>query len=115
MNIVFLLMHELDACYEGEWRMFKFLQHFPERTQSLFFIYAHFFIYAFVFYYIWHVFNFTAKPLWIMVNVFAVFHWVIHWIALRWKSNVFHKPSSFFFMGGYALSGLINLILYPLY
>lgn len=115
LNLIFLLMHELDACYEGEWQMIGFLRHLPERTQSLIFLYAHIPIYALVFYYIWHVFQSTGKPLWIVVNAFGLIHFALHWQAKRWKSNVFHRLSSFFFIGGQGVTGLINLLLSSYY
>ena len=115
LNVTFLIMHELDACNAGEWRMFKFLRSLNERTQYLVFLYSHIPLFLFLFYYIWTVFNFNNYSLWIILNSFSVIHFIIHIIALRWKSNVFTTSTSFFFIGGAAFTEAINLILSTYY
>ncbi len=115
LGIIFLLIHEFDAIYEEEWRMFKFLRRLPERTQYLIFLYSHIPILLFVFYYVWHVFHFTGKPIWLFLNAFGIVHFLLHWYATKWESNVFHRFSSFIFIGAYALTGFINLLLYSYY
>lgn len=115
VNVIFLFMHEFDAVYEGEWKMFGFLKSFGERIQYLIFLYSHVLICGFVFYYLWCVCNGNNYPLWITVNFFGVFHFLIHIIAIRWKSNVFKSFSSFLFISGMAITGVINLILFKYY
>lgn len=111
LNVVFLIMHELDACYTGEWKMFKFLRAFKERNQYLIFLYFHIPLFGFFIYYLWSVYNFNNFILWITVNSFGIIHLFIHLAALKWKSNVFKSFTSFFLIGGAALTGAINLFL----
>ncbi|MCK5076218.1 MAG: hypothetical protein KAR38_07565 [Calditrichia bacterium] len=115
LNVIFLIMHELDACYTGEWKMFKFLRAFKERTQYLIFLYFHIPLFGFYIYYLWSVIYFNNFHLWIIVNSFSVFHLFIHLAALKWKSNVFKSFTSFFFISGAALIGAINLVLSTYY
>ncbi|MDD5457354.1 MAG: hypothetical protein PHV30_10030 [Candidatus Margulisbacteria bacterium] len=109
LNILFLFMHEFEAFYKGEWRMFKFLQKFDDKTQFLIFLYAHLPITLFAFYYLWTVYNFNNYLLWIIVNILTIFHLVIHLIALKWHSNVFKCSHSFIFIACTAICGIINL------
>jgi hypothetical protein len=115
LNIIFLLMHEFDACYQGEWKMFRFLKYFPEKTQYQIFLWFHFPLCAFLLYYFGTVLSFSYFWLWILMNVFGVLHLIIHLIALKWKSNVFTSFSSFVFIAGAALTGMLNLLLFSHY
>ncbi|HPQ45128.1 MAG TPA: hypothetical protein PKZ42_12980 [Syntrophales bacterium] len=114
-GVLFLFMHELDACYKGEWRMFAFLRRFKEETQYLIFLYAHIPLTLFLFYYLWTVVSFSNIILWVLVNIFCVLHFALHIIARTWKSNVFQSIHSFIFIGGAALTGLVNLLLVTWY
>jgi hypothetical protein len=115
LNIVFFLMHEFDACYQGEWNMFRFLKPFREKTQYQIFLWIHFPLCVFLLYYLSTVLSFGNLRLWLLVNAFGVIHLIIHLIALKWKSNVFTSFSSFVFIAGAALTGILNLILFSYY
>lgn len=111
LSVTLILVHEYDAFRQGEWKMFGFLRRFPIRTQYLIFLYAHIPFTFFLLYYLWAVISFNNFLLWIMLNIFLIFHFVIHLIALKWKSNVFHSIHSFIIIGGAAIMGFINLCL----
>lgn len=111
LTVIFLLMHEFDAFYEGEWKMFRFLHGLKERTQYLIFLFIHIPLSAVFFYYLWCLFQFTVLPLWIVVNAFSVLHFLLHFFAKRWKTNVFTTFSSFLFIAGAAVTGIVNLVL----
>ncbi len=115
LSVMFLFMHEFDACYKGEWRMFIFLRKLREETQYLIFLYAHIPLTLFLFYYLWTVISFNNILLWIIVNTFCILHFALHIIAKKWKSNVFQSINSFIFIGGAALTGLVNLLLVAYY
>jgi hypothetical protein len=115
LNIAFLLMHEFDACKQGEWKMFKILNPFKEETRYQIYLWIHFPISVFLISYYVHVMNFDNYRTWIIVNAFGVIHLLLHLVALKWKSNVFTSISSFIFIAGAALTGAANLILYPYY
>ena len=111
MNVLFIIMHELEACSLGEWKMFKFLRIFKDRTQYLIFLYVHIPLILFTVYYLWIVFNFNHFILWIIWNSLMIIHAVIHIIARKWKSNVFHSIHSYIFITGAGMTGIINLLL----
>ncbi len=115
VNVLFVFMHEFDACYREEWRMFKFLRKIKEEKQYLIFLYIHIPLTFFLVYYLWTVIKFNNFTLWIIWNAFLVFHLIIHLIATKWKSNVFHNIHSFIFIGGAGISGLISLLLFNFY
>lgn len=115
MNIMFLFMHEFDACFQGEWKMLKFLKYFSEKKQYLIFLYFHIPLTLFAFYYLWTVLNFNNITLWFIVNLFGIFHLVIHVKAIKWESNVIKNIHSFIFIWGEAVTGLIGLCLYNYY
>jgi hypothetical protein len=115
LNITFFLMHEFDACYQGEWKMFKFLKPLQEKTQYQIFLWIHFPLCVFLLYYLDTVLSFSNFRLWVIMNVLTTIHLIIHLIALKWRSNVFSSFSSFFFIAGAALTGILNLILFQSY
>jgi len=114
-NVLFFLMHELDAVYRKEWRMFKFMNNLKERTQYHIFLYFHFPLFAFLIYYLITVFNFNNISLWIIVNSLSVIHFIIHLYARKWESNVFKSGISFFVISGAGATGVVNLILTKYY
>jgi hypothetical protein len=115
LGVILLLMHELDACHKGEWKMFKFLRTLNEKTQYLIFLYAHIPLSVLLFYYLWTVISFNNIILWIIVNIFLILHFALHIIAKKWESNVFHSINSFVFILGAAITGLFNLCLVAYY
>ena len=115
IQTLFLFMHEFDAFYRKEWLMFKFLSKLKSAAQYLIFLYVHIPLTIFLFYYMWSVINFNNFVLWIIVNVFLIFHLIIHLFALKWKSNVFQSLHSFVFIVGAAATGICNLLFFNYY
>lgn len=117
LNIMFFVMHEFDAFHQGEWKMFKFLNKLKESTQYLIFLYIHVPLTFFCFYYLWSTYHFNNQRLWLIINIFSIFHFGLHLFAQKWelnvfnKSNVFNNIHSFIFISGWAITGIINLIL----
>lgn len=115
LSVILLILHELDACHKGEWRMFIFLQKLNEKTQYLIFLYAHIPLSLFLVYYLWTVKSFNNLILWIIVNIFLILHFAIHVIARKWESNVFQSINSFIFITGAAITALFNLCMITAY
>ena len=114
-GVIFLLMHEFDAFRKREWRMFGLMGRLTDEMQSVIFLSAHIPLLLFIFYYLFTVMFFRSIAIWIVVNSFLILHFAIHLIATGWKSNVFNSIYSFFFIGGGALAGLVNLCLVSYY
>jgi len=110
LNLAFIIMHEFDAIRRREWKMFGFLKGFSEKSQYTIFLWVHFPLLLFVFYYFRTVFYGDSCILWLLWNCLMILHFAVHLIALRWKSNVFDY-ASFIWIGGTALTSLINIIL----
>ena len=108
---VFLLMHEFDAIYENEWKMFKFILKLNERNQYLIFLYSHIFICGILLYYLWCTYKFINFPLLFIINLFGIIHLGIHLAAKKWKSNVFKSFSSFLLIWFTGFSAIINIII----
>lgn len=115
LSVLLIFTHEYDAFYHREWKMFRFLNRFSIPTQYFIFLFAHIPLTLLLLYYLWTVLVFSNIMLWIVVNVLLVFHFAIHVIALRWKSNVFHSIYSFIIIGAAAIAGIINLCLFSFY
>ncbi len=111
MNMMFMFMHEFDAFYQGEWKMFKFLRTYHEKAQYLFFLYLHIPFILVYLCYLLAVINFSSLYLWLVINAVSILHLIIHLIAIKWNSNVFKSVHSFVFIGGAALAGGVNLLL----
>ena len=115
LNVVFLWIHELDACRQGEWRMFSFLSGLKDNMQRKVFLLAHIPLLLFTIYYLWTVIKFDNFPLWIIWNGLMFMHLLIHLYAKRWKSNVFKSSFSFIFIYLTAITACINLLLFKYY
>jgi hypothetical protein len=115
ISVIFIIIHEYDAFYRGEWKMLGFLKRFSEKTQYRIFLWAHVPITIFCFVYMWWVTRFAYFPLWIGMNAFFVFHLFVHLKAVRWKENVFKSASSFLIIGGCGVAGIVNLALFSYY
>jgi hypothetical protein len=111
MNVLSLFMHEFDACNRGEWKMLKFLRALKDETQYLLFLYIHVPLTLGAFYYLWSVLESRNFLLWNIVNIFMIFHLILHLLALRWKTNVFRNVHSFLFISVGAVTGILNLCL----
>ena len=112
-NMAFFVIHELDAIKNEEWKMFKFLRSFSERNQKLIFIYAHLPLPTLILLYFYCVFVKINFIIFLAINLFAIFHLLLHLAALKWKSNVFKSTVSFISIFGFAVTALINLIIAP--
>jgi hypothetical protein len=115
VGVLCIFMHEFDAFHRGEWKMFRFLNSFSEDTQYKTFLYAHIPLTLFIFYFLWTVLLHSNFILWIIMNLIAIAHLIVHILALKWKSNVFRSRMSFAFMFGWAISAIINLCLWNYY
>ena len=110
-NVICFIIHELDAFYRQEWKMFKLLQSFKDSTQYSIFLYAHIPIVLLLLYYSWTVVNFNNFWLFIAINLFSLLHLILHLAARSWKSNVFHSIHSFIIIFSIGITGLLNLAL----
>jgi len=115
ISILCIFMHEFDAFHRGEWKMFGFLKSFREETRFRIFLFAHIPVTLFLFYYLWTVITHRNFTLWLIMNLFAVAHLLLHLFAVRWETNVFTSRISFAFMFAWALCGLGNLCLWSYY
>lgn len=114
-KIMFLLMHEFDACYHKEWKMMPFLKTLSSKAQYLFFLYFHIPLTLFLFYYAWSVVELNNKALWVIMNIVSVVHLIMHSTALKWDANVFKNIHSFVFITGAGIAGVIGLVLTSYY
>lgn len=111
LGVLFLFMHEFDACHRGEWKMLAFLRPLKEETRYLAFLYAHAPLTVGALYYLRSVLESRNYALWLCVNGLMIAHLALHLIALRWKTNVFRNAHSFAFITGGAIAGFANLCL----
>lgn len=109
--IISFLLHEFDAIYEQEWKMFKFLSKLKSKDQYLIFLYSHIFICGIFIYYLWCVYNFTNLPLLLCINLFGISHVILHLFAKNWGTNVFTSFSSFLLIWSIGFFSLCNIIL----
>ncbi|MCX7711130.1 MAG: hypothetical protein N2484_14935 [Clostridia bacterium] len=111
MFAIFFFMHEFDAAYLGEWRMMGFLSGLKERTRYLIFLYVHIPFCMILFYYLWSVSKNINLPFLVLINSLGILHLLVHLAANTWKTNVFTMFTSFLFIWGIAITGVINLLL----
>ncbi|MBI9047492.1 MAG: hypothetical protein JEZ06_23615 [Anaerolineaceae bacterium] len=115
LNIVFLILHEMDAVRHGEWKMFKLNKKIPEEIQYQLFLWLHFPLLLLIIFYAYSVFSFEYLVIWLIMNIFSVIHLILHIIFFKSRKNVFKNKSSFVLIVGIALTGLINLMVMKYY
>lgn len=86
LNISLLLVHEMDAIRCKEWNMFIFLKSMKENHAYLIFAIAHIPLYFALIYLLIFGSSNTLGILETVINIFLVFHWIIH-IAFRNKQQ----------------------------
>lgn len=109
--VIFFILHEFDAIYEREWKMFKFLLKLNDRSQYLIYLYAHIFICGILIYYLWCIYHFINLPLVLIIDLFGISHLILHLFAQKWESNVFKSGSSFLLIGSIGFLSMANIII----
>jgi len=88
-NFSLLLLHEMDAIRAKEWRMFIVFKSMREETAYTVFSLVHLPLYFWVIFTISQVFSSGYAFVYLITDVFLIFHTAIHFLFRRHKANGF--------------------------
>ena len=111
LGLSFLFIHEMDAIYRKEWRLFIFLNNLADNKAYRIFTFLHLPLYLFLF---WALFmaNENFKHVFtIILNAFYIFHLLLHILFLKNPKNEFKGFFTWFLLVCLAITGLFYLIL----
>jgi hypothetical protein len=106
-NLSLLILHEMDAIHCKEWKLFGFLSKLPDSTGRIIFSILHLPLFIIIFFLIEYQFEIFF---WIL-NIFLVFHLLIHWIFNKHKFNNFKSRYSSLLIISMGLIGVISILL----
>lgn len=105
-NLSLLILHEMDAIYCKEWKMFAFLNRLPDSKGRIIFSILHLPLFIIIFFLIEYQFDMFF---WIL-NVFLVFHLLIHMLMNRHKFNNFKSKYSSLLIISMGLIGMVSIL-----
>jgi len=89
LNFSLLLLHEMDAIRAKEWRMFIILKSMREETAYIVFSIVHLPLYFWIIFTISQVFSSGYAFVYLITDVFMIFHTAVHFFFRRNKANGF--------------------------
>lgn len=109
-GLTFFIIHEMDAIWRKEWKMFSFLSTLPDEKGYFLFCFAHI---PFFFLVLLIIFakdtNISGKVI-VILNAFFVLHLVLHLLFNKHRNNEFNNLFSWLIISGLCLAGLLDLL-----
>jgi len=106
-NLSLLVMHEMDAIHCKEWKIFIFFENISDRKGYLIFSILHFPLFIAILFLTKYQFEIMF---WIL-NIFLVFHSILHLFFRNHKFNHFQSKYSIFLITAMGLIGIIAIII----
>lgn len=104
-----ILVHEMDAIYNKEWKMFIILKDLKDRTAYLVFTLIHIPLYMIL---IYLTITLTDKSiLFIVIDIFLVAHGILHLLFEKHKDNQLKNLLSRFLIYVMGILGIIHLLM----
>lgn len=110
VNVSLILIHEMDAIRNKEWKMFVFLKNIEQNKASKIFILLHLPIYIGLLYFM-HGDYYGFKPrVYLALDIFLIFHSIIHFLFRRHKENGFESVFSNFIIYSMGLLSIFHIL-----
>lgn len=106
VNLSLLILHEMDAVYCKEWKMFAFLKKLSDSKGRLIFSALHFPLFVLIFLLVEYKFEIIF---WVL-NVFLVFHFLVHLLMRTHKYNGFKSNYSSFLILIMGIIGTVSIV-----
>lgn len=104
------LIHEMDAVYHQEWRMFPGLSKLNNKKGYITFISLHIPIFILIF---WLITNTSTIEMFATIfDIFMIVHLLLHILFFKHEKNKFKNKLSWSIITGIAICGLLDLILF---
>ena len=105
LNVTFITIHELDAIYQHEWRVFFGFTTLSDEAAYRLFTALHVPLLMFI---LW---NLQIRPFQIGLDIFLIIHAGLHWFLRNHPLVTFNNWFSRIWIFGGALLGAIHLLL----
>lgn len=109
LGLTLILIHEMDAIRCKEWRIFPLLDRLDDKRGFLVFTWAHVPLYLLLF---WGLFGAEGLNRGVMrgLDIFFIVHTGLHVLFLRHPRNEFKSFTSWAFILGAGIAGLIDYL-----
>lgn len=101
LGVALLFVHEMDAIYHQEWRIFAFLRPFTDRTAYLIFTALHIPLFA---WFLWMI-AYPARWFELAVDLFLIVHVGLHWL---FRDHPAYTFSGWFSHGVIGAAGVVG-------
>ncbi len=106
INLSLLFVHEMDAVKNCEWRMFAVLKNMADEKASRLFILLHIPLYGAV---LLMLVSPAQQVLFYIIDIFLIFHAVIHFGFRHHKNNAFSSVLSWVFIYSMGIISAVHL------
>src|SRR5208337_58941 len=110
-NIGLLFLHEMDAVHAKEWRMMPGTSRFNDNSARMVFIALHLPFFVIIFY----MLEFHFMILFWAVNIFLIFHQMLHLLYLRHRENLLNNRFSTMLIASMCIISIITIAVHMLF
>jgi TctA family transporter len=107
INLSLLILHEMDAVHCKEWKLFVFLKNLSDSKGRIIFSILHLPFFLIIFFLIEYQFEIIF---WIL-NIFLIFHLLIHLLTTKQKFNNFKCKYSYLLIISMGLIGASSILI----
>lgn len=112
LNLSLLFIHEMDAVYRHEWRLFIFLNRLKDETAYQIFTILHIPLLIVVFYFLSNPAEVNQDYFIIFIDTFLIVHLGLHYLLRNYKNNELNSIFSKSIIQIMAVSGFCHLTLF---
>ncbi len=112
LNLSLLFIHEMDAVYRHEWRLFIFLNRLKDKTAYQIFTILHIPLLIVVFYFLSNPAEVNQDYFIIFIDTFLIIHLGLHYLLRNHKNNELNSIFSKSIIQMMAVSGFCHLTLF---
>ncbi|AOY77588.1 DUF6713 family protein [Clostridium formicaceticum] len=109
LNLSFLLLHEMDAIRNKEWKMFIYLKNMEDDKAYQIFTVMHLPIYVVMLFVLVNYFSNLELMIYLILDLFLIFHSIIHYIFKRHSENNFNSSFSKIIIYSMGVASVIHL------
>ncbi len=107
VNLSLLILHEMDAIHCKEWKMLVLLNKLTDSTARIVFSILHLPLFIIIFF----LLEYSFETFFWILNIFLVFHLLIHIIFNKHEFNNFKSKYSLFLITSMGLISTISILL----
>lgn len=115
VNFSLLLLHEMDAVRNKEWKIFIILKDIKDEDAYIIFSLIHLPLYIWIIISVSQTLSTGCIFIWILTDIFMLFHGIIHFLFRKHASNNFKSLYSNALIYGMCILSAVHLFFYILW